>query len=402
MSSHHVDVDTSLLFQTACNYLDNGIGVAPCSFKKHKAHVPIIGWKSLQQERLTRDSMQSLFQKFENDITGICVFSGQVSNGLVVRDFDDPESFEQWLDHHRFLASVLPILKTRRGGHVYFYTDKKYWIFKNCKNGEYRGTSKQYSITSPSLHHKSMQPYEWLNNPTPFMFPKVENPVVAGLLTEWNMPAIEKNRAVKTKSKPIVLDVVASCTETVSASFLIASNDIENKARIHQPKNAGERNRKILAYVRSIKGLMNQWTHSQLKRAFDVWWNKAVSYVETKTKEVSWNDFQIAFTYCHSPQKSLDTQRLAESSQKQTVPECIAHCGDKVKLLAKACKTLQQHVWPESFYLSREDASEIAGASPNSSWGEYAINLLINKGVLTKTKTGNRFGEASEYRWIYK
>lgn len=395
-------VDTSLLLQTACNYLDNGIGVAPCSFKKHGINVPVIGWKALQKERLTHDAMRDLFKRFEQDITGICVFSGQVSNGLVVRDFDDPGSFEDWLNHHRFLASILPILRTRRGGHVYFRTDEEYLIFKNCKNGEYRGTSKQYSITSPSIHHKSMLPYEWINPSTNPYYPSyIEDPGIAELLTEWDTPIVGKKHKIKKERKPIILDIASPCTEIVSASFLVAANEIENKSRIHQPKHAGERNKKILAYVRSIKGLMKQWTHNQLKRAFDMWWDKAVVHVQTKIKEVSWGDFQIAFAYCHSPQKALDTQRLAESSQEQSIPDCISHCGDKIKLLAKACKTLQQYNWPEPFYLSREDASEMLGVS----WSRArdAINLLISKGLLSHVSSGNNLtGEASRYRWSYK
>lgn len=400
-------VDTSLLLQTACNYLDNGIGVAPCSFKKHGINVPVIGWKALQKERLTHDAMRDLFKRFEQDITGICVFSGQVSNGLVVRDFDDMETYHEWHENYGREYPKLPRLKTNRGMHVYFNTEESYLMYEGKIHGEYRGTSKQYGIIAPSIHHKTKQPYKWVVPPKNWKFPFVSNPIKAGLLYEW---VYQKHRHCgKVKIRPEIpksntkttpnLKTIASHAETVSASFLTIFHDIENKARIHQPKRIGERNAKILAYVQSIKGIQKEWMPYQLETAFNVWWINAKDIVGTKCEIVSRNDFQKAFANCNFPKQSkLDIQRLIESSQEQTIPECILHCGDKVKLLAKVCKTLQQCNWPESFYLSSLDAGKLLNVSQQRAWS--MLKLLTSKGLLLPISTGKyNSGEASEYRW---
>lgn len=81
-------------------------------------------WKPFQQRR---PNDQELVHWFEGGKAGIAVVCGEVSGGLEVLDFDDPEIFERWYaalkDQRPDLVPRLPVVRTPRGGsHVYYRT----------------------------------------------------------------------------------------------------------------------------------------------------------------------------------------------------------------------------------------------------------------------------------------
>jgi len=74
-------------------------------------------WKGFQTERPTEATLRRWFRNRAD--RGLAVIMGEVSGGLVCRDFDKMDSYQQWADEHPDLALTLPTVATARGRHVY-------------------------------------------------------------------------------------------------------------------------------------------------------------------------------------------------------------------------------------------------------------------------------------------
>jgi hypothetical protein len=89
---------------------------------------------------------------------GIAVILGEVSGGLVCRDFDTAKGYDGWAAEHPDLARTLPTVATVRGRHVYFRAaaaDLRYVDLRKREppeDGEYRGDSGHYCVLPPSKH----------------------------------------------------------------------------------------------------------------------------------------------------------------------------------------------------------------------------------------------------------
>jgi hypothetical protein len=127
----------------------------------------LVKWKSFQDRQPAPDDLPM------DGATGLAVLSGVASNGLVIRDFDDPAAYDAWASTRRGLK--LPTVKKARGFHVYFRGPEG---FAKYKDGEYRGTSGQYTLIPPSWHPEGGC-YEWLRKPGKAL-PRVDDPLSVG------------------------------------------------------------------------------------------------------------------------------------------------------------------------------------------------------------------------------
>ena len=104
------------VLNAALEYLERGWSVIPV---RKGQKTPLVSWKEYQDRLPTEDEIYRWFDKTENDIAIIC---GKVS-GLAVVDTDNQEATEQarlngW-DRTPYRV------KTRKGYHFYFSTDKR-------------------------------------------------------------------------------------------------------------------------------------------------------------------------------------------------------------------------------------------------------------------------------------
>jgi hypothetical protein len=142
------------LYEEARKYWLMGLNVIPVIGK-----ASAIKWKKLQTTRATERQLKEFFNRRGRKPTGIAVVNGTTSGNWYCRDFDDLESFQNWCEKDPGLTSRLPIVRTKRGGHVYFRSEHPLETLF-FQNGELRGEG-SYNLLPPSTHPSGTQ-YEWI------------------------------------------------------------------------------------------------------------------------------------------------------------------------------------------------------------------------------------------------
>lgn len=140
-------------------YADMGLSVFPlprCS------KVPARGfqWTEFRARRADRAELREWFGG--GDERNIGIVMGEISGGLVVRDFDQVDAYERWRECHQDAAETLPTVRTARGYHVYAKTQAA--ATKSYDDGELRASGAY--VLAPSSVHPSGATYLWTRIPT--------------------------------------------------------------------------------------------------------------------------------------------------------------------------------------------------------------------------------------------
>lgn len=160
---------------------------------KSGTKVAAVRWGKYQKRRPDRSELESWFGNgsgFE-----LALVLGDISGGLVCRDFDDKADYDAWAAGFPDLARTLPTVATSRGRHVYFRA--KTLTSQKFDDGEYRANG-NYVLLPPSLHPSGVR-YTWVVRPPEGDFPLVD-PVKSGLLPP--APAEGPTPPEKTDSTP--------------------------------------------------------------------------------------------------------------------------------------------------------------------------------------------------------
>ena len=138
-------------------------------------------WREFQKRRPERRELAAWFGNGSR--SGLAIVLGEISGGLVCRDFDESASYQRWATEFPDLAKTLPTVATPRGRHVYFRAG----ILRSQQfpDGEYRATG-NYVLLPPCLHPSGVR-YTWLVPPPVGDIPFVD-PVKSGLLPEASVP----------------------------------------------------------------------------------------------------------------------------------------------------------------------------------------------------------------------
>ena len=167
--------DYTRLLSAANDYLARGWSVLPIASNKKPA---IKTWKPLQRERPDQSDFIEWFKPtaFGGSVVGLGIILGDVSGGLVVRDFDEPGSYEAWKAQFPEFAATLPTVQTGRGHHVYARVP-------GCKtrklgDGELRAEG-SYVVAPPSMHASGAE-YSWIVPLTNGEIPIVEEGLFLG------------------------------------------------------------------------------------------------------------------------------------------------------------------------------------------------------------------------------
>ena len=139
----------------------HGLNVIPI---KYGDKVPIGKWKDKQEAKITGGEIKKYFLGSQKHNIGfVC---GAISDNLVVIDFDDVELYKKFFPKYEELERITTVVKTGRGIHVYFKTDKPIKTF-NIKDDRGREVitvkgEGGYVIAPPSLH-PSGKHYEFIS-----------------------------------------------------------------------------------------------------------------------------------------------------------------------------------------------------------------------------------------------
>jgi putative DNA primase/helicase len=102
------------ILESAYKYLDLGFSIIPVALGDKK---PIEKWDEFQHRRPTKEEVYSWFSYQTRNIGIVC---GAASNGLVILDFDDLESYRRFYPDSARLERETIVVRTGRGVHVWF------------------------------------------------------------------------------------------------------------------------------------------------------------------------------------------------------------------------------------------------------------------------------------------
>lgn len=356
-------MSNSNLWLKQAKYYDEELGwaVMPVIGKE-----PVLKWKSFQMVRPTPHQRGGMFGR--KGVTGIAVILGQVSGGLVCRDFDEEGAYERWAQEHPDLAMSLPTCRTRRGAHVLFrgkIDDKKTYL----EDGEVLAES-YYALLPPSVHPEDGSVYEWIVEPTA-PIPLVDDPLGAGLLEE----APEAKQVGELRIE--VLDAIAKTL----------------------PTRHGQRHNQIFLFARRLKAIEGlDTTPDALGRYIREWHRQAKPLIKTKDLLATESDFADAWHNAEVPLSdgwilALARQALAKPHPAWFTTFYVAPVGYR---LLQVCIALCEQSANGIFFLGARKAGELVGVSPTDA--NKLMQQLTRMGYLQCVKKGSLArAEASEW-----
>lgn len=389
------------ILEYVLEYYNLGWCVIPIPCGKKKAWIK---WAGYQQNR---PDEKPLRKWFTNGKRNMAVVLGEVSGGLACRDFDTVGAYESWAKIRPDLATILPIVKTGKGYHVYFSAHVRGRKDIKGNNGEHLGEvrgSGHYCMLPPSVHPNGSV-YEWVNPPT-----------------KDNLLALDPEQASFLPAKSHVTEQTENTEPTQQSEQIEAmkgggrnrgtkkktdnENTIEKAIVKTLPQEVGTRNRQIFEFARALKALP-QFSESDPKEHRELvkaWHAKALSNIRTKEFEETWIDFLkawpgIKYAKGEEPMAKIFERAIRLEPPKIAVEKYPDH--GKLKILVSLCRELQRAAGSEPFFLSARVAGKLLEVSPTQAnrW----LFLLLSDGILTlvsKGGTADTVRQASRYKYV--
>ncbi len=386
---------------------------------------PPLGFK-WSKYQTTYPTEENLREWFANGKNGLAVIFGGASGGLVCRDFDTIESYEQWATAHPDLAATLPTVATARGFHVYFRTGPDDLIFVDLRrmdppeDGEYRGDSGHYCLLPPSQHPSGPQ-YKWRvplpTGPIPF----VDDVRAAGLLSALP-PVTERAQRTQSTEDNGSNKEGEGCVEQAPRSPLNcpvlsvtlgeekngSDAEIERAIRDTIPRAIGQRNRQVFELARALKGIPRlvdapvDAMKPHVRRWHRIGLEKGV--IGTEPFDETWIDFINGWPKVKFPKGSAPLDEILKRA-KASPPPAVAqnYEGAELRLLVVLCRELQRASGGKSFFLACRTAARLLELSEETGYVKAWrwLGLLVHNHVLDLVEPGQPGRRrAARYRYL--
>jgi hypothetical protein len=296
---------------------------------------------------------------------------GDVSGGLVCRDFDRMDAYEVWADAFPDLAERLPTVETRRGRHVYLRSDRR--GITDLGNGEFRGGG--ITVLPPSRHASGVI-YRWLVALTDGPLPELD-PAAVGLLgplgTERAQKRTEADRENRSNGARLQLD----------------EGEIEQVILATLPEGPGKRHQQVFRLARGLRGIVgpSDLDPAELRPIVREWHRRALPHITTKHFEESWIDFLRGWPRVKAPLGvSYMADVLERAKRADPVSEAGEYEAERLQLLACLCRELQHDAGDGPFYLSNREAARLLDV-PTMTANRWLF-LLVADGVLSVVAKG--------------
>jgi len=396
-------VSCSITLHEASEYHERGWSVIPIKAGTKKPACQ--SWKRYQSERSGKRSIRRWFGDHHD--RAIAVILGDVSGGLICRDFDDLASYECWAAVHPELAATLPTVETGRPGrHVYCLCDIEQiravqgTDILHLGDGELRGGG--YCLLPPSCHPDGRD-YRWLV-PLNDSLPRLDL-VDCGFLfsTACNREHIENgdNRVNGGLQRKTEAMVVAGMEKVDSADLESA---VERAISESLPSGPGKRHRQVFDFARALKGIpaLADADARSLKPYVQRWHTRALPFISTKAFEESLIDFLKAWPNVKYPTGAEPMAQIIAKAVKSEIPAIAIENGyklDALCLLISICRELQRATGDGPFFLSCRTAGKYIGTDHTTA-SRYLF-LLEHDGILqVVTKGDQRSRRATRFRYL--
>jgi hypothetical protein len=160
------------------------------------------------------------------------------------------------------------------------------------------------------------------------------------------------------------------------------------------PYTVGQRHRALFELARWVKGREPNATRERMLKIVRYWHAKYLHIIGTKEFEVSWLDFQYAFSRVEKPFGTTLESILRNLPSPPDTPELHIY-GAKAIHLMRICMALQAYYGTEPLYLSCRTAGELIDYNHTDT--AKLLQIFIFEGWLTLVKAGAG-SKASRYR----
>jgi hypothetical protein len=414
----------------ALGYLRRGWSIIPIGpgTKKPPGRLK---WGNFQRDQPDEAQLRKWFGA--NTDHGVAVILGRVSGGLVCRDFDAVESYNQWAAAHTDLARVLPTVATARGRHVYFRAAEVDLRFVDLRKqeppeeGEYRGDSGHYCVLPPSRHPDGAV-YRWLVPLPEGPLPLIENVEAAGFLKSWpcdredgenrengvygdygGIPrcteAIIRTDVVENANTLSFSENTPACAVEVAETKIGAAVEADVKQAILDtlPAAAGRRNRQVFEFARALKAIprLADAAPDDLKTVVRNWHQVALlkQVIGTEPFEETWIDFLKSWPKVKFPRGQEPMTAILEKAKTNPLPPAAGRYDhDGLRLLVAVCRELQHVSGEQEFFLSCRTAGKLLGVD-HSTAARYLF-LLAHDGIVEAVEKSDRARRrATRYRY---
>ncbi|MCH8853618.1 MAG: bifunctional DNA primase/polymerase [Planctomycetes bacterium] len=362
------------IIDTALRYADFGMCILPLRPRSKK---PAVAWVRYQR---TRPTQAQVVAWFRNNDRGIAVVLGAVSGGLCCRDFDVEEGYRHWAGANTALAKVLPTVRSARGHHVYFRSERK--SIEVLEDGELRGNG---ITVLPPTRHKSGHVYRWqVDLPgavedVPFL-----DPVEVGLIHRSDTEQTEHTE----HTEPLGWGEKGWSLEQIITSTL--------------PGGPGQRNRCIFKLARCLRGHEDfkdaDWP--ALRLVLQDWYRRALPMIESKDFIETEADFLHAWSRVRSPMGMDYLAMIRERAMLAQPLELAQRWGmEGFGFLIQLCHELQLDAGDGAFFLSTRDAGRLLNIKHSTA--SRMLVVLRDHKILEVVKQGQAGGRrATRFRFL--
>jgi hypothetical protein len=401
---------TNPLLQDALEYHHRGWCILPIRVGTKRPACK--NWKQFQTVQTTESQLKRWFKNGSH--YGLSVVLGEVSGGLVCRDFDDMAAYQQWATSHSDLARALPTVETGRPGrHVYCLGDSQQ--ISSCSpsngtiidlgDGELRGGG--ICVLPPSKHPNGHE-YRWLNPPNgkiPFL-----DLISVGFLSQ--QPCNRENRENRDNRDNRGLLRQQKNTEVIvsegekkdknRSQITCEKQEIERAILESLPIAPGNRNKQVFELARALKAIpsLADAPADDLKEYVQHWHKLAKPIIRTQPFEETWIDFLRGWPKVKFPKGAEPMVQIFERAVSEQIPKVAEQYEEeRIRLLVSLCRELQRAAGDGPFYLSVRTAGRLLGVDHTtaSRW----LFLLKHDGVLREVSRGSQKSrKASRYQYI--
>jgi hypothetical protein len=373
-------------------------------------------WKQYQTDRPDAAALKRWFGK------GAPKSMGEVSGGLVCRDFDDMQAYERWASEYPEFAKTLPTVETGRPGrHVYAMADI-HQIRRHSKagstilvlgDGELRGGG-CYCLVPPSSHPTGPD-YHWI-------IPLGDEVPTIDLITAGWLPCnredgegreyTEDRENIGGQKTLVVEGVLSERTPTTRAETVSVPEDngrklpevIETAIKRTLPTGGSQRHKQVFALARELKGLpaLADAPLADLKPIVRQWHKRALASIKTKPFEETWFDFCEGWGKVRFPAGKEPMAMMVAKAMEAELPEVAKQYEQQpLRLLVAVCRELQRASGDGPFFLSARTAGKYLEVSHVQAW--RWLRGLQHDGILQLVSLGSQAEhKASRFRYVAK
>lgn len=381
----------------ALTYHELGLSIIPV---KPDSKKPACKWQAYQKNRPSESQIRQWFGN--DDRPAIAAVMGEVSGGVVCRDFDDLGAYELWCAQHPDLSAALPTADTPRPGkHVYCRGDvsqirqvsKSGGAILTFDDGELRGDG-GYCLLPPSALPRK-PPYAWTGmapRHVPAEFPFVD------LREAGFIPCDRESRDCGEHTRH-VLSPLGSPQSTTSS---LSHSDIELAIARSLPTKPGQRHQVLFKLARELKAIpgLADADVASLKPYVRRWHAAALQVIQTKEFEESWFDFAEGWSKVKYPAGKGPIDMVFATVTDADLPEPASQYeGKKVRMLVALCRELQRAAGAGHFYLSARTAGGLVGVD-HATAARWFRGFVVDR-ILRIAEVGSRSSrKATRYRYL--